>query len=411
MSTASMALLKGSKKKTAPAPTATEIAPPADPETVAVENTAAVNEMMTNDAAPETGTQDEATEVEIENMSAAELDALVKDQEIDVPAGWAKMKLDAKKAWLNEQFGDNAEKADDAPATVADAAAEPPFETAAEPAPKKARKPKGNAAAAEEIPAAPAPTKGKTKPKAADGSDLIVQVASDMENLKEADARKLLTELREGGDFNYFKMGGVLSVIQANNWIEPHGSFKDFVEAEHGIQYRRAAYWVTIYNKLVESEIPWDKVKSVGWTKLKEIVPVLTKANVTHWVKQAEKHTTLQLNEMVKKALDENKAGSIETDAQESTPVTTMTFKLHADQKTTVKEALGKAKAACDSTVDTVALEFIMLDYLGGNTATASLPGQLQKAGLEAALQAFEKAFPNVDLTANVEEVETATAA
>ena len=373
MSTASMALLKGVPKKTEAAPV--------QPAT----------EVVAQEQVPATAAAEEAVTVEIDDMDDMQLAALVAEHMIAVPPDWTLFALEDKKAWLNEQFGaDDAEKEEPV--------IEKPVETVA--------------------PASSGKGKGKSKSVATNGKtgevlppDLISGVASELENLKEAEARKLVTELRENSDFGFFKLGGVLSVIQSNNWIEPHGSFKDFVEAEHGLNYRRAMYWIGIYNGLVESGIPWEAVKSLGWTKLKEIVPVITQANVKHWVKLAEKETTLQLIETVKQhlAAEAQKALGTTATSEPAQPVMTKTFKVHADQKKTIDEALMKAKTVSSTTVDTVALELICLDYLAGTGTAASIAGQLQKVGLEEALAAFEAAFPSVTLTAEIgEEAEAA---
>ena len=355
----------------------------------------------------------EEVKVDIDSMDEAGIAGLVAEHEIETPDGWAALPLQHKKDWLNEQFGEPAGAAvaaegvtaaagpSAAPPSAAPPGAEPP--EAAEPA-KPVKEPK---AAKGKAVAKDSPKSGEVLPP-----DLISVVSGELENLKEAEARKLVAELREGSDFNFFKMGGVLSVIQSNNWIDPHGSFKDFVEAEHGINYRRAMYWIGIYNGLVGSQIPWDAVKSVGWTKLSHIVPVLTKDNVKQWVKTAEKQSTLQLIETVKQHLvaEQQKQLGADGAAQPSLPVSTKTFKVHADQKKTIDEALGRAKSQGNTAYDTVALEMICLDYLGGTGTGATVSGQLQKLGLDEALKAFEAAFPNVSLTAEV-DAHTAAAA
>jgi hypothetical protein len=375
MSNASMALLKGSPKK-APvaAAVAAELGKASTPAKAAKAAKAPVVE--------------EEVKVDVDAMNEAGIAALVAEHDIEIPEAWSDMGLGEKKKWLNEQFGEDAVselKPADAPEEVA-AAPEPEVTK-----PKKAAKGKA------------VDTLGKTGEVLA--PDLISTVAAELENLKEVEARKLVTELREGADFGFFKLGGVLSVIQSNNWIEPHGTFRDFVENEHGLNYRRAMYYIGIYNGLVESGIPWDEVKSLGWTKLKEIVPVLTKANVKAWVKTALKQTTLQLIETVKShvAAEAQKKLGNDGATEPSLPVTTKTFKVHSDQKATIEAALAKAKQIASTTFDTVALDFICLDYLGGTGTHASVAGQLQNLGIDAALKAFEEAFPNVALTAEVD--------
>ena len=85
---------------------------------------------------------------------------------------------------------------------------------------------------------------------------------------------------------------------------------------------------------------------------------------------------------------------------QTKSNVSTRTFKVHEDQKATIDTALAKAKEQSGTTVDTAALEFICLDYLGGQ----SLPQKLKSIGIEAALEALEKAFPNANIEVEITE-------
>ena len=408
MSTASMALLSGAKKKpSAAAAAAAELETPKktpapkSPTQAAVKAAAAKAEPEpeATTTGPEASTTEnvveEEVQVDVDSMDEEGIAGLVSEHGIEVPDGWAMMDLAAKKTWLNEQFGEGETATD-----TAAAAPEPETTKPEAAAPKKEpRKPSAKGKTTK------APTTGK------DGEpDLITTVASQLENLKEADARKMVTEIRENSDFGYFKLGGVLAVIQSNGWFEPHASFKDFVEAEHGLKYTRAMYWIRIYNKLVDSGIPWDAVKSLGWTKLKEIVDVITKANVKSWVKTAEKQTVLQLHETVAAHLkaEAQKASGEAGETEPAQTVVTKTFKLHADQKNTVDQALAKAKTAGNTTVDTVALEYVCLDFLGGTQTASTLSGKLQALGIDEALKAFELAFPNWSLTAEQEEAQAA---
>ena len=236
----------------------------------------------------------------------------------------------------------------------------------------------------------------KTGDVLVEGEDLIGDISNLVENLNETDARAMVGALQEGAEFTFVRLGAVLSVIQSKSWFEPHGSFKDYVETAHGINYRRAMYWIGIYNGLVESEVPWKKVAHLGWSKLAKIVPILTKANVDLWMKRAETNTVLQLEEMVKAEQVKLKLGSSSGEGAEAKTVTTMTFKVHDDQKATVKAALAKCKETSGTDIDTVALEFICLDYLGGNAKGQPLSDTLKDAGLEKSVEAFNTAFPEL---------------
>jgi hypothetical protein len=111
--------------------------------------------------------------------------------------------------------------------------------------------------------------------------DEIASTATFVETLNPAQAFKQVPELLENVDQTYFKLGGVLSVIQSNDWHKAEGfeSFKAMVETKFGIAYRKTMYLVQIYNSLVEKKIQWSVVSPLGWSKLKELTSVITPEN------------------------------------------------------------------------------------------------------------------------------------
>lgn len=251
--------------------------------------------------------------------------------------------------------------------------------------------------------------KGETKEKVGDASgDLIVQVAFEVENLTEKKAFELVPKLQDNIDHDFFKLGGVLAKIQADGWYLEKGyeNFRGFVESESGLEYRRAMYFIGIYNGLVQSGVKWDQVKHLGWTKLKELASILTIENVEEWATLAENMTVLQLQAYIKEQKQKLTPAASGPD-DSSQKVTTMTFKLHTDQKATVREALDKCKAQTQTEFDSVALEHICLDFLSGDSALKKMPSlaQLMKGkSAEEVLEAFSGVFPNVEITANIEE-------
>ncbi len=174
------------------------------------------------------------------------------------------------------------------------------------------------------------------------------------------------------------------------------------METKYGIGYRKAIYWIEIYNRLSNSGIPWEKVKDLGWTKLQIIAVVLTPENVEEWVSVAKSQNTVTLIETVKNAKAKNAQQAITDDSSKT--VTTMSFKVHTDQKATIDAAIEKAKSQSGTAAGTVALEFICLDFLGG----ASLSERLKKAGPEAAFKAIEAAFPSYNVEVTMPEEEAA---
>lgn len=397
MASPSLALLKG-KNKTAAAATAAPAAAPTAKAAEPAPAPALAPEPVAEpepDTAPEVAVaEDTSANIEINDMSSEELDQLVKDNSIETPAEWTGWDAQGKKDWLNATYGTTDQPAE-ATETAGTATAE--ATVADEPA-------QGTEVAAPAKTTAKPPTSKKAA-KALSGEvivpDSLSVMVQEVENLKEDDAKKLVDTLAETAEFTFFKLGGVLSVIQANGWFKPYPSFRDFVEKEHGINYRRAVYWVGIYNNLSNSKVPWEKVKHLGWTKLKEIAGILTPDNVDEWVKLAEANTTLQLQEIVMAHLKNKDQAQLSDSSKNATVVTTKTFKVHEDQKATIEAALAKAKEVGGFKDDTPALEHICLDYLGSATTGKSLEERLKTAGLEAALEALNAAYPDVNI--NVE--------
>lgn len=329
--------------------------------------------------------QVEEQQIDIEKMTVAQLDALVKENDLEVPDEWSKMNKGAKIAYLQEKYGDSesgeaAEAGDDATAAV-----ETTQEEAKETAKAEAKKAtKGKAVA-----------KSTAKEGEVLGPDDITSAVKEIENLKEDAAKKMVKELDERIAFDGFKLGGVLSVISAQQWFSPYATFKEYVETEIGMKYRRAAYWIKIYNKIIDNGIEWAKVKHIGWTKLKELVDVLTPDNTDHWVKIASENTTLNLIELVKSALaNEQKklAGSEEGD-EKAKVTTTMTFKVHEEQRKTIELAIDKAKQDGQTDVASVAIEYICADYIAGNAKPVWQ--RLKDMGIDDAVKALDKAFPD----------------
>lgn len=252
-------------------------------------------------------------------------------------------------------------------------------------------------------------------------SDLFVEVASEVENLTKAKAFSMVGTLLEDVESNHFRLGGVLSVIQEkssteDSWLDGHSSFRDLVEAKFGVHYRKAMYLISIYQNLVEKQIPWEKVKGLGWTKLSQLAPVLTQKNVDSWAKRAEKMTVLQIIESVKKA--KAKGGGSDAKLGETSTVTTMTFKVHEDQKGTIRKALDKIKKETKTEFDTVALTNMSAAYLGNAITVdvkepkeqsdkekkSNMAELMKEIGYEEVLKVFEKCFPKVDLDVTVNE-------
>ena len=240
-----------------------------------------------------------------------------------------------------------------------------------------------------------------------ESDDLIVKTKNEIEHLKPEKAFKLVPTLMDTIDHDYFRLGGVLSAIQIQGWFmdKGHETFRSFVEAESGLAYRKAMYLINIYNCMVESGVAWDVVKHLGWSKLKELAPIITLENVDDWVAVAENLTVIQLQEHIKASSKGESASTSPEVDKEVSKTTTMTFKLHQDQKDTIREALDKAKHETGTEFDAVALEAMALDFLGGESKLKAIPSlkeYMAGKSAEEVLEAFGEVFPDVVLEATL---------
>lgn len=240
--------------------------------------------------------------------------------------------------------------------------------------------------------------------KAKATGDMIADVAAEIETLTKTKALNLAASLSENIEANYFKLGGVLKVISDQGWFEGFESFDVFVAEKFGFQSRKARYLMQIYTDLVTKQIPWEKVHHLGWTKLKDLAPILTLENIDEWVAKADGVTVLELQAMLKAKHGEDK-GEKTTDE-----IVTLKYKVKNDQAETISHALAKAKGELQTEYDTVALENICALYLSGNVGsvapTADLKTAMAGAGWEQALTIFGELYPSIDLAVTLPEAQ-----
>jgi len=233
-----------------------------------------------------------------------------------------------------------------------------------------------------------------TKKKVNTGN-VILDIAKEVEGLSKQKALNEADKLAENVEVSYFRLGGVLKLINDNSWFEGFASFDDFVLQKYGFAGRKARYLISIYDNLVTKQISWEKVQHLGWTKLKELAPVLTPENTDEWVSKAEALTYVELMKLLKPS-EEGTSDSIKPTDE----IVKINFKLKADQAEAVNQALAKARGELHTEFDTVALENICLGYLGGNTSVAkvSFEDQVKSLGFEVALTKIAELYPEFDI-------------
>ncbi len=197
--------------------------------------------------------------------------------------------------------------------------------------------------------------------------DPIIKFASYIEKVNTlAEIEDIIQGLNDATKFNFFKLGGAIVVAQAlfnKAKSEFEGlTFREYVEMVYRIPYRKAMRAAEIYRKLVELQIPWSAFGDIGWTKVLTLLAIVTKENVDEWVEKAA-HMTVKSLEAAIKELTQPKM--VDAGEQEVKSTTTMTFKVHEDQKAVITDAIDKIMAESGTGVKSVALEYMAQNYLG----------------------------------------------
>ena len=180
-------------------------------------------------------------------------------------------------------------------------------------------------------------------------------------------ASNYISNLLNDNASNDYRVGGLLYRVQKNGWWkDEYQSFKECIEKEFGLSYRKAMYLMDIYNGLSEADITWDSVKDIGWSKLKELVKVINTDNLDYWIDKAKSYTVLGLRHLVKEEL-QKKQGTAPDEPSKN--VSMFTAQVHEDQKETITTALDKAKGDLLTESTGVALDAICMSFLEGGTA------------------------------------------
>jgi len=145
-------------------------------------------------------------------------------------------------------------------------------------------------------------------------------------------------------EVRWFELGKILQEIFEGQHYKGLGytSWRDFCEVALGpleLRWRTADYLRTTVMKCKEVGIKKEIAGQIGWSKLKEIVPVVTEKNKDEWIKKAKKKgVTVQiLNAQVRVA-----RGKITEEESKVLPEK-MFFPLFKEQKEIVELALDVA--------------------------------------------------------------------
>lgn len=241
--------------------------------------------------------------------------------------------------------------------------------------------------------AAPAETETKAAAKVEPTGDFIVDTANKIKDLSKTKAiNRVVSLLAAEGDSD-FEIGGLLLSINNNSWFDGHESFDEMVEKKFGMHPRKGRYLMTIFKELTDKQIPWDTVKGLGWTRLRELAQkgVLTIENVDEWVAKAANLSVVELIKVLKAPEGDGLPSTKTNDG-----IQTLKFKLKPDQVESWNAASAKIKAEANTEYDTVAFELMTQSILsGGATVQKTLEQLIAETKPMTVLHAFNKVYPD----------------
>jgi hypothetical protein len=136
-----------------------------------------------------------------------------------------------------------------------------------------------------------------------------------------------------------------------------YAGFEEFVEEQLDMSYRKALYLAECFHVLIEKlHVPRADVEALGWSKAKELIPIITEENREHWVEFAKTHTTNETNLAVRQA----RAPAGQEAFRGYSP---MTIGLYDDEREAVEAALELAKREAGTERTGLALMLICEGY------------------------------------------------
>jgi hypothetical protein len=178
------------------------------------------------------------------------------------------------------------------------------------------------------------------------------------------EASKLIAKamfIKDDIEGKFWELGEVLFVIFNKGYYVDAGyhDWREFCNSVLDIKWRTATYLKDIYARFSPLDVEEAERKGIGWTKLKELLPVVNASNVVYWLGVAkEKKVSVQvLNSMVKYAL-----GKITKEEADKVPQV-VAFRLYEEQVQNVERALEISRRLTGSDSRSYQLEMIAAEF------------------------------------------------
>lgn len=252
----------------------------------------------------------------------------------------------------------------------------------------------------------PAFTTSKEQPEDADVTEKITEgMPAVLSSNKAEELYKQVLALKKEIEVRWFELGKILEeIFEGHHYINlGYANWKDFCEVALvplDLKWRAIDYLRMTRKKCDEVGIGKEIAGEIGWSRLKEIVPVITKKNKDQWIDVARKpEMTVQvLNAKVRVA-----RGKI-TEEESKILAEKMFFSLFKDQKDSVERTLELACRMTGSDSRGSQLEIVCVEF---RATYESEDGGFSKKKIVSDLLNRIEAVMRVKLGGEVIDVET----
>jgi hypothetical protein len=175
-----------------------------------------------------------------------------------------------------------------------------------------------------------------------------------------AKVRKAILEKRDNIEHGFIDFAQLLSEAYHKEFHLQWGyeTWEEYCNSELDVHYRKAMYYVDIWDKVKQLELPKKDVVKLGWTKMKDLAAVITEENAKEWMKKAKKMTSRELTEAVKKVRRKDTTGV------DLPTMTTWSLKMTEAEVNVITEATETAKKMVGNDNTVTALELICQDWM-----------------------------------------------
>jgi hypothetical protein len=180
--------------------------------------------------------------------------------------------------------------------------------------------------------------------------------------------RDILT-LKNNIESSYFELAKLLYEVYENEYFKEWGfeDFEEYCHKELEFGERKGRYLVSVwYHLVIKNEFEdkeLEKLKDIGWTKVRALIRVVNKDNLDEWVKQATSMTAEELDLRTKQIVLEQTAGE-EVEGEIVKEMKRFTCVLVDDQIKVVEKAFEIAEKIAKSDKRGHLLSLICLDFL-----------------------------------------------